>query len=346
MKAVALADIEQFQLLDMSDPVLNDQFNVLLRVRNVGICGSDIHYFEEGRIGDQIIDFPFTLGHEFSAIVEEVGDEVTTVQRGDLVAGEPAVSCHQCDQCLANRPHTCRELRFIGAPGQLRGAMSEYIAVPETNCYPVPEHMTAEAACLAEPLSIGCYAVELAPDITESTVGILGAGPIGLGVYFAAREEGITAAYCTDKLDYRCGIAKDVGIDWSGNPDTEDVVGEIREVEPAGLDVVFECCGDQEALDQGIDLLKPGGTLLIVGIPSEDHISFDIDTIRRKEITIKNVRRQNHQMQPAIDLVANNPDVTETLYTHQFPPEQAQLAFGTVADYRDNVVKAMVEMGE
>jgi len=342
MKAVQLKALKQFDVTEQSKPSLENPDDVLLKVNQVGICGSDIHYYLEGGIGEQIIEFPYTVGHEFSGVVEEVGENVTDVQKGDLVAVEPAVSCGECDQCLAGRPHTCRELKFIGAPGQLSGAMKEYIVLPGENCFPVLDGMSSEAACLVEPLTIGCYAVELARDVRDKTLGILGVGPIGLSVLEAAKDQECGRMYVTDKLDYRLSIGSEAGAYWTGNPNTSDIVKGIRDKEPLGLDSVFECCGDQEALDQALDLLKPGGELLIVGIPSEDRISFDISKIRRKEITIKNVRRQNHCVNKAIDLIHRKPEIENRMHTHSFPPENTNTAFDVVANYRDNVVKAMI----
>lgn len=345
MKIVQLTGIRQFAIAEEPEPTLQEPDQVLLKILRVGICGSDIHYYLEGAIGEQIIDFPFTIGHEFSGVVAGMGEGVTNVEEGDLVAAEPAVSCMQCDQCLAGRPHTCRELQFIGAPGQLDGAMKEYISLPARNCYPVPGDMSPEDACLVEPLSIGCYAVQLAGDIGEKSVGILGVGPIGLGVLAAARNKQCGATWITDKLDYRCELAEQLGADWTGNPETDAVVEVIRENDPLGLDYVFECCGDQEALDQAIEILKPGGELLIIGIPRDDRISFDISRIRRKEITIKNVRRQNHCIEPAIDLLQRTPHLGELLWSHGFSADATGEAFETVSHYRDNVVKAMIHLG-
>ncbi|MCF7802666.1 MAG: alcohol dehydrogenase catalytic domain-containing protein [Candidatus Marinimicrobia bacterium] len=344
MQVVNLIDLKKFKVMDEPPPSSPGAGEVLLKVQRVGICGSDIHYYLEGGIGEQVIDFPYTVGHEFSGAVEETGAGVTNVKQGDLVAVEPAVSCGQCDQCREGRPHTCRKLKFIGAPSQLSGAMKEYIVLPAENCFPVPNGMSPEAACLVEPLSIGCYAVELARKQKGKTAAILGAGPIGLSVLEALKELSPDTIYATDKLDYRLSLASDAGAGWTGNPDKCDIVKEVRALEPLGLDSVFECCGDQEALDQAIDLLKPGGELLIVGIPSEDRISFDISKIRRKEITIKNVRRQNHCVEPAIDLIHNNPEIENRMYTHGFQLEDTGEAFEIVSGYRDRVMKAMIHI--
>ena len=145
----------------------------------------------------------------------------------------------------------------------------------------------------------------------------------------------------TDKINSRLEVAAAHGAHWTGNPLEEDVVGEIAEREPELLDVVFECCGQQEALDQAVDLLKPGGKLMIIGIPAEDRISFSVDETRRKELTIQNVRRQNNCVQTAIDFISEGHDVN-FMITHRFSLEETGAAFELVGDYRDGVVKALI----
>ncbi|MCF7803942.1 MAG: alcohol dehydrogenase catalytic domain-containing protein [Candidatus Marinimicrobia bacterium] len=346
MRAMALTGLRQFDFIEKEKSAISNETDALIRITHVGICGSDIHYFLEGGIGGQIVDYPFVIGHECSGIVEEVGRKVTSVKPGDPVALEPAVSCYDCDQCNAGRPHTCRNLVFMGAPGQKSGALADYVILPEINCYPVPREISLAGACLVEPLSIGCYATQLAGKIKDKTLGILGTGPIGLGTLFSVLDKNPTNIYSTDKLDFRNDIARETGAVYSGNPETVDIVKEIRTEVPEGLDVVFECCGQQEALDQGIRLLKPGGSLVIVGIPSEHRISFDVSALRRKEITIVNVRRQNHCMKPAIQLLKQYPEIESRLHTHTFPVAETNQAFDLVANYQDGVVKAMIALGD
>jgi threonine dehydrogenase-like Zn-dependent dehydrogenase len=197
---------------------------------------------------------------------------------------------------------------------------------------------------LAEPLSIGIYAIALMKQrLAETTaIGILGCGPIGLCVMTAAQAAGIKTIYATERLDYRLAAASRLGATWTGNVEKSDVVAGILMQRPAGLDAVFDCSGDQEAFDQAIRLLKPGGLFLIVGIPETDRVSFDISLLRRKEIAIQNVRRQNDCVRKAIELIASGKVRTEVLVTHRYAWSQAQAAFETVASYRDGVVKAVI----
>jgi len=344
MKTVVLTGIRQMEVREAPAPKIERNTDVLLKVESIGVCGSDVHYYVSGRIGSQVVKYPFRVGHEFSATVKDIGSKVKRVEPGDRVAVEPAMSCGQCDQCLSHRRHTCRKLRFLGCPGQSEGCLSEYIVMPEDCCYPIGRKTTFEQAALAEPLSIGVYSVKMAIPMKGAKIGILGAGCIGLSVHLAAKTQGAAKIYVTDKIDARLKMAQRAGAAWAGNPDKEDIVAAIAEREPLFLDAVFECCGQQEALDQAVNILRPGGKLLVIGITEVDRISFSIDAIRRKEICIQNVRRQNECVKPAIDMIESGKVDVDFMVTHRFPLERAKEAFDMVADYRDGVVKAMINL--
>ena len=324
--------------------MIKRDMDVLLKVGAVGVCGSDVHYYTAGRIGSQVVKYPFRVGHEFAATVKEVGGKVKGVKVGDRVAVEPNMSCGKCDQCLADRRHTCRKSRFLGCPDQAEGCLAEYIVMPAECCYPVKAGTSFEQAALVEPLSIGIYAAKLCGVVKGTKTAILGAGCIGLSAVVAAKARGVGKIYVTDRIDARLNAARKAGAGWIGNPDKEDIVAAISKQEPLLLDAVFECCGQQEALDQAIKLLKPGGKLMIVGIPETDRVSFSIDTIRRKEICIQNVRRQNECVQPAIDMIESGKVNLDFMVTHRFPLERTQEAFDVVSEYRDGVVKAIINL--
>ncbi len=342
MKAACLTGIRQMELAEVPTPHIACDTDVLVAVGAVGVCGSDVHYYLSGGIGSQRVKYPFTVGHEGAGTVTAVGSKVQRVKAGDRVAIEPALSCRRCDQCRAGRPNTCRELRFISCPDEAPGCLCEYIVMPEANCYPIGDPLTLEQAALAEPISIGMYAVKQSIPMENARVAILGAGPIGLSVLLVARTQGAQRIFVTDKIQDRCDTARATGADWAGNPDKQDVVAALRGLEPLGADVVFECCGEQEALDQAIDILKPGGKLMILGIPEARRISFDTDWLRRKEVTIYYVRRQRYCVQAALDFIAGRRDGVDFMITHRFPLELTKDAFDLVAGYGDGVIKAMV----
>ncbi len=331
------------EMLDTPDPLIVNPTDVKIRMKVMGVCGSDIHYYTLGRIGKQVVQYPFPVGHEGAGEVVEVGRAVTRVKPGDRIAIEPAMPCWECDQCKAGRPHTCRKLRFLGCPGQANGCLSEYIVMPETSCFVIPDTMTWDEAAISEPLAIGVYAVRQSIPMKDANIGILGYGPIGMSVMMAAQTIGAGKIFVTDKIEDRLQKALQTGASWCGKPDNEDIAANILAIEPAGMDVIFECCGQQSAIDQAIDLLKPGGKIMIVGIPEILNWTFGVDKLRHKEITIANVRRQNHTLEETLEMLAGEKVNVKPMVTHRFNFDNTKAAFDLVAGYKDGVMKAMIE---
>lgn len=344
MKAAFLTALREIAVREMPPPRLTRPRDVLLRIASVGVCGSDVHYYTAGRIGASAVKYPFIVGHECAGIVLEAGAEVTKVRPGQRVAIDPLVACGECDQCRQGREHTCRKQRFLGLPGQLEGALVERLVMPEECCHAIPDSLNMDQAVMTEPLSIGIHAQRLAGLPPGARIGILGSGPIGLCVLLASRAAADCTAYVTDLIDERLKVAAQCGAAWTGNPRQTDIVKAIRAAEPLGLDAVFECAGQQETLDQAIDLLKPAGTLLILGIPEVDRVNFPIHTLRREELVIKNVRRQNRCVDDAIAMIAQGRINIEPLMTHRFPLAETAAAFELAAGYRDGVIKALIHI--
>ncbi len=342
MKRVVLSGIREMRVSLSAVPALKKDNDVLIRIKSIGVCGSDIHYFTQGKIGVQVVQFPFALGHECAGIIEQVGHGVKHLKIGDRVAIDPAMPCFECDQCSAGRHHTCRNLSFLGCPGQAEGCLAEYLVMPETSCYKVPDTMSMEEAALVEPLSIGLYSAKLGGVLKGKHVVIMGFGPIGYSVYVCARFLGAEKIYVTDKLDYRLKVAKAKGADWTGNPNSQDIVNEILMHEPQQADIVFECCGQQEAIDQAVEILKPGGKIVLTGIPDVSRICIDIDKMRRKELVLQNVRRQVDCVEPAIELIHKKHVDVSDMITHRYKFENTNKAFELVAGYKDGVMKAMI----
>jgi len=377
MRTVQLTGLRTLELRDVPAPAKPAAGEVLLRVDVVGVCGSDMHYYRTGRIGSQVVQYPFTIGHECAGTVLEVGPAdaghvdakhaAVVLSPGDRVAVDPLIACGQCDQCLAGREHTCRNQRFLGCPGQVPGALSELLVMPARCCIKVPPGTTQVQATLTEPFAIGLYAYRLsclsgntahaenpahagnAHGTLSVGVGapalILGAGPIGLSVLSAIKaQDPRRPVYMTDIRPYRLEVARAMGADWTGDPRKIDLITELREQVPLGFAAAFECAGEQETVDQAMLLLAPGGQLMLVGIPEADRIYVTPDIMRRKEIAIQNVRRQNNCTADAVAMVASRQVNLDPMVTHQFALSDTKAAFDTVADYTDGVVKAMIFM--
>ncbi len=327
---------------EIPEPVLVNPNDVKIKMSVVGVCGSDIHYYTQGNIGTQIVKYPFTVGHEGSGEVVETGPSVKRVKKGDIVAIEPAMPCWECDQCLAGRHHTCRKLKFLGCPDQAEGCLMEYIVMPEESCFPLTGRLNADHGSISEPLAIGVYAVKKSGGVKGLKIGILGYGPIGMSVMLAAKAENAGSFYVTDKIEERLSIAEKEGVTLTGNPLKEDIVAKIIKGSTLGLDVVFECCGQQEAFDQAVEILKPGGRLVGIGIPEFERWSMNVENTRRKEITIQFIRRQVDCVEHALKLMESDISI-DNMISHRFPFDKTKEAFDIVAGYKDGAMKVMVD---
>jgi L-iditol 2-dehydrogenase len=338
-----LTGIRQMEMRNIPEPSIINPTDVKIKMSVLGICGSDIHYYTQGQIGSQKVVYPFTVGHEGAGIVTEVGNSVKRVKPGDKIAIEPAMPCWECDQCLAGRHHTCRKLKFLGCPGQAEGCLMEYIVMPEESCFPLKGNLTPDHGSISEPLSIGVYAVKKSGGVKDLKIGILGFGPIGMCVMLAAKAQGAESIYVTDKIDPRLSIASKEGATLTGNPIKSNIVSDILNKTKTGLDIVFECCGQQEALDQAVDLLKPGGKLVVVGIPEFERWTMNVETTRRREISLQFIRRQVDCVESALDMMENGKINVGRMVTHRFPFSKSKEAFDLVASYSDGVMKAMID---
>jgi L-iditol 2-dehydrogenase len=344
MKAAFLTALRKIEVRDAPEPAIARPTDVLLEIDTVGVCGSDMHYYKAGRIGCQIVEYPWIVGHECAGRVRAVGPGVTRFRVGDRVAVDPLITCGKCHECRIGHIHTCLNQAFLGCPGQVQGSLCEYLVMPEASCFPIPDEMGMTRATLSEPFSIAMWARKLADLEPGAAIAILGSGPIGLSVLAACKVAAPCTIYQTDLLANRTALARRLGADWTGNPHETDVVAEIRQAQPDGIDVVFECVGEQETIDQCLELIRPRGKVVVVGIPEGDRLSFEMNHMRRKEICIQNVRRQLHQVTGAIAALASGKVDLDALATHHFTLDQAQDAYDLVADYRDGVVKAVIHV--
>ncbi|GAB1452321.1 sorbitol dehydrogenase [Draconibacterium sp.] len=345
MKQVVLTGIKKMAMTEIPNPSIINPNDVKIKMSTIGVCGSDIHYYAEGKIGSQVVEYPFPVGHECSGIIEEVGETVTNVKVGDLVVVDPSVHCGHCDQCLAGRPHTCRNNRFLGCPGQLDGCLAEYIVMPDFTCFPVTGKLNPVQAALIEPLTIGVYSVKLAQiQMKDVSVGIFGAGPIGLSILFKLLADGIEDITMIEPLDYRLIRANEIGARYLVNPGFDNVEEIVKNKHELLLDVAFEASGEQDAVTNAVKILKPGGKLVLVGIPPSAQYTFDMDLMRRKELTVINVRRQNHCVEEAIELVVSGKIDVEKMVTHHFSLEETEKAFEIVEGYKDGAIKAMINL--
>lgn len=343
MRAARLYGIRDLRLENLPQPTPGPG-EVLLKVATVGICGSDIHYYLEGRIGNQVVTTPLIIGHEFSAWVADLGAGVEGLEIGQLVAVEPAISCGECEPCRQGHPNLCPSVRFCGTP-PVDGVFAEYTVMPAKNCFPLPQGLSPAEGALLEPLGVAIHAVDLAHLKLGYTIAVLGAGPIGLLIAAVAKASGASAIYMTEPLAYRRQFALDYVADAALNPNDTDIVAEIMRLTGGrGVDVAFEAAGAPETPQQAAAVTRPGGKVIVAGIPADDTMTMKASTVRHKGLTIKLVRRMKHTYPRAIRLVQTGMVDVKSLITHTFPLERIVEAFEMVAAYEDGVLRAIISI--
>jgi L-iditol 2-dehydrogenase len=296
----------------------------LVGVTTVGICGSDLHWFSEGSIGDARIERPLVLGHEAAGIIR------SGPRAGQRVAIDPAVPCLECEPCRLGRYHLCLALRFAGH-GATDGALRSLMTWPEAQLVALPDTVDDVAGAMLEPLGVAIHALDLGRLRTGGAVAVIGCGPIGLLLVALANVAGARTVVATDPLTHRVEAARKVGADVAlvTGPDTVEQV--LAAVDRGGVDVAFEAAGKGDALDTSIGVVRPAGTVVVVGIPDGDRYTFGAAAARRKELDLKFARRMNRVYDRAIALVASRRIDVTALVTHRFMLEDAAEAFATAS---------------
>ena len=324
MKAIRFYDVGDLRLEKASKPEPGPG-EILLRTASVGICGSDVHYFQEGGTGSLQLDHPLILGHEFSAWIE------TGPNKGQLAAVDPALPCGQCEFCLEGNPNFCNHLQFAGAE-DTDGALQEFLAWPEEAVFPLPESFSPQDGALLEPLGVAIHALRLGKVTPGMNVGVFGAGPIGLLTIQMAKLAGAVKIFATDKLSHRLDIARDCGASDVLLADGNEAVKILTATGGRGLDVTFEAAGDDgTAVETAVKTAKRGATAVLIGIPSEDKTQFTASTARRRGLTLKLARRMKNTYPTAIKLVSQGMIDLQTLITGQYPLAKYDEAFKAAA---------------
>ena len=331
MIALRLHDRRDLRLHEEPDPVPAAD-ELLLEVSAVGLCGSDLHWFEEGCIGDAALTVPLVLGHEIAGVV------AAGPRAGERVCLDPAIPCRRCRSCLAGDENLCLGTRFAGhsVDGALRGLMTW----PKRLAYPIPDALSDAEASLLEPLGVALHALDLARVSAGAAAGVYGCGPLGLLLVQLLRIAGAEPIVATDPLAHRIEAAARLGA--SVTLQTRRAGQELLPWGVDGLDVAFEVAGDDHAVATAIDTLRPGGRLVLVGIPANDRTSFTASVARRKGLTISVCRRMKPRDLPrAIRLAARGRVELAPLVSERFALSEWEDAFASLSERR--ALKVVVE---
>lgn len=343
MKTAVMTGIGKMGFEERKIPVPKEN-EVLVKLEYVGICGSDLHYYETGAIGSKKVQFPFVLGHEPGGVVVEVGSGVTHLKAGDRVALEPGKTCGHCEFCRTGRYNLCPDVVFFATP-PVDGVFQEYVAHEAALCFKLPDSVSTLEGALIEPLAVGFHAAIQGGAHMGQTAVVMGSGCIGLVTMMALKSMGVSRVYVVDVLENRLQKALELGADGVINGANADVVEEVgRLTKGMGCDLVVETAGAQATAVQAIHMAKKGAVIVMVGYTKSGEVTLPMSLALDKELTFQTVFRYRHIYPMAIDAVARGAINLKGIVTDIFPLEEVQKAMDYSISHKADVVKAVIKI--
>ncbi len=345
MRVAQLIQPRRFRLVEEPAPEPGPG-EIQVRVRCVGICGSDLHSFTEGAVGDTPCVFPMVLGHEPAGAVLRTGAAVTGWSPGDPALLEPAIYCYHCEFCRSGHYNVCANLRFLSQPND-PGFFRDVVNLPAANLVPAPEGMSLQYATLFEPLAVVLHSMKFAHVAFGDTAAVFGAGPIGLMTVACLKLAGAARVFAVEPVAARRDLALAVGADAAIDPGPVDPRAAImEETRHRGVDVAIDCATRGGSIDHCLHVTRNAGRVVITGIPYEPRVTLDYHVMRRKEIHLYNVRRSNHETAAAVGLLKTHPERFAPIVTHSRPLDRIQEAFELTEAYQDGVGKMIVRLDD
>ncbi len=344
IKAAVLHKVGDLRVEEVPMPEITNDNDVLVKIGTVGVCGSDVHYYTHGRIGDFVVEAPLILGHESAGVVEEVGSGVTDLKPGDRVAIEPGVPCGMCRYCRDGRYNLCPDVVFLGTP-PVHGAYVEYLVHPAEFTYKLADNVTLAEGAMIEPLSVGLQGVKMSGIRAGDTIAILGGGPIGLATLQSARACGAGVSIITDLYDFRLDLAGKLGATHTINAKSDDVEAAIMDLTNGiGADVVFETAGTGRTMAQTVDVVRTGGTIVLIGLGGDDMVPLNLIRLIINEVAIKTVSRYANTYPPGIALASQGKVDLKSMITGEFPLAEVETALRQSIDNPESTIKTMVNV--
>ena len=345
MKTAVMLGIGKMGFEEREIPQVKED-EVLVKLEYVGICGSDLHYYESGAIGDYVVKPPFVLGHEPGGTVVEVGRNVKHLKAGDRVALEPGKTCGHCEFCKTGRYNLCPDVVFFATP-PVDGVFQEYVAHEADLCFKLPDNVSTMEGALIEPLAVGFHAAMQGGARAGQTAVVMGAGCIGLVTMMALKAMGVTKVYTVDIMEKRLQKALELGADGVINAGQADAVEEVRKLtDGKGCDLVIETAGTQATTVQAIRMTKKGAAIVLVGYSKSGEMTLPMSLAMDKELTFKTVFRYRHIYPMAIDAVAAGKVNLKGIVTDIFTLDEIQKAMDHSVNNKADIVKAVVRIGE
>jgi len=331
----------EFAERDIPSPFANE---VLVKLEYVGICGSDMHYYENGRIGGFIVEPPFVLGHEPGGTVVEVGEDVKHLQVGDRVALEPGKTCGECEFCRSGRYNLCPDVVFFATP-PVDGVFQEYVAHEAALCFKLPDNVSTMEGALIEPLAVGFHAANQGGAHIGQSAVVFGAGCIGLVSMMALKAEGVTNVIVVDIMQKRLDKALELGASAVVNAAETDAVKAIMELSGGrGVDLAIETAGTEITANQAVEVVKKGSTIVLVGYTKSGMANMPMGLAMDKELTFKTIFRYRHIYPMAIEAVASGKVNIKGIVTNIFDFDDIQNAMDKSVADKANIVKAVIKI--
>ncbi len=343
MKVAVMPKLREIEFTERPIPKPKKD-EVLVKLEYVGICGSDLHYYESGRIGDFVVESPLVLGHEAGGTVVEVGEDVTHLKVGDRVALEPGKTCGKCEFCRTGRYNLCPEVVFFATP-PVDGVFQEYVAHEAALCFKIPDNMDTMEAALIEPLAVGFHAARQGNAHIGQTAVAMGSRCIGMMSLLALKSMGLSEVIVVDVMPKRLEKAIELGASAVINGSKQDTVTEIERLTGGqGVDLVIETAGSEITTKHSIAVCKPGATIVLVGYPPEGEISFPVSVALNKELEFKTVFRYRHIYPMAIEAVASGRANVKGVVTNVFDFDDLKNALERTLEDKSNIVKSVVRI--
>ena len=345
MKVAVMNGIGKMGFEERPIPVPKDD-EVLVKLEYVGICGSDLHYYESGAIGDYVVKPPFVLGHEPGGIIVEVGKNVTHLRPGDRVALEPGKTCGHCEFCKTGRYNLCPDVVFFATP-PVDGVFQEYVAHEAALCFKLPDNVSTLEGALIEPLAVGFHAALQGDAHLGQTAVVMGSGCIGLVSMMALKARGVSRVFVVDVMEKRLQKAMELGADGVINGSSEDVLQKMEELtDGRGADLIIETAGSEITASQAIRIAKKGAVIVLVGYSRTGEMTLPMSLALDKELTFKTVFRYRNIYPLAIDAVASGKVNLKGIVTDIFPFSCVQEAMDASVSRKADIVKAVIQISE
>lgn len=345
MKAAVMVGIGKIKLEERQIPKVKED-EVLVKLEYVGICGSDLHYYETGAIGDFVVEPPFVLGHEPGGTVVEVGKNVKHLKVGDRVALEPGKTCGHCEFCKTGRYNLCPDVVFFATP-PVDGVFQEYVSHEADLCFKLPDNVSTMEGALIEPLAVGFHAAMQGNAKAGQTAVVMGLGCIGLVTMMALKAMGVSRVYVVDIMGKRLQKALELGADGVINGSSTNVVEEIMKLtDGKGCDLVIETAGTQVTTVQAMHMTKKGATIVLVGYSKSGEMNLPISLALDKELTFKTIFRYRHIYPMAIEAVAAGKVNLKGIVTDVFKLDEAQKAMDYSINNKSDIVKAVIRISQ